>query len=318
MITPHLQDDDLLRDISTAPPAEDCFHLWWLGQSGFLIRWGERFLLIDPYLSESLTEKYSRTDKPHIRMTGRPIEPGRFDFIDLVSSSHNHTDHLDADTLKPLIDASPGMEILIPEANRDFVAERLGVDRTSPRRLEGGERALSRQASNVSPFQPRTRSGSWMIRAGINISGMFSASGPGASITAETRFLLMGSRKPSQGIPSTWQFCPSTVVLQGGESPATSGAERPPNSQTRSAPDLRSPVTMTCSASIQRPRMSSSSIATSSTSPIGCCAAPNGGAVSNWRDAEIGRGPEIFRGAGRGVENSCIQRGGHLDTQRDS
>ena len=139
MISPHLQDDDLLRDISTAPSAESCFHLWWLGQSGFLIRWGERFLLMDPYLSESLTEKYSRTDKPHIRMTGLPIEPGRLDFVDLASSSHNHTDHLDADTLKPLIDVNPGMELLIPEANRDFVAERLGVDHASPRGLAGGE-----------------------------------------------------------------------------------------------------------------------------------------------------------------------------------
>lgn len=127
MLEPHLRDDDLLQDIATAPAAEDCFHLWWLGQSGFLIKWGQRFLLIDPYLSDSLTRKYSETDKPHIRMTGLPIEPGRMDFIDLVSSSHNHTDHLDAETLVPILKANPQIKILAPAANQDFVRDRLGL-----------------------------------------------------------------------------------------------------------------------------------------------------------------------------------------------
>ncbi len=40
MIQPHLQDDDFLTDVATAPTSGDCFHVWWLGQSGFLIKWG--------------------------------------------------------------------------------------------------------------------------------------------------------------------------------------------------------------------------------------------------------------------------------------
>ena len=34
-------------------------------------------------------------------MTERVIAPERLDFIDVVTSSHNHTDHLDRDTLAP-------------------------------------------------------------------------------------------------------------------------------------------------------------------------------------------------------------------------
>ena len=87
-----------------------------------------RHLLIDPYLSDSLTRKYAATDKPHVRMTERAIAPERLDFIDVVTSSHNHTDHLDAETLGPLLRANPAMKLVIPEANRQFVAERLGID----------------------------------------------------------------------------------------------------------------------------------------------------------------------------------------------
>src|SRR6476620_5558430 len=100
MIKPVLQEDAFLADVKSAR-SENAFFLWWLGQSGFLIRWRDGYLLLDPYLSDSLTKKYAQTDKPHARMTERVIAPGRLDFIDVLSSSHNHTDHLDAETLLP-------------------------------------------------------------------------------------------------------------------------------------------------------------------------------------------------------------------------
>ncbi len=103
-------------------------HLWWLGQSGFLAQQGGYHLLLDPYLSDSLTLKYAATERPHVRMTARVIAPERLDFIDLVTSSHAHTDHLDAATLIPVLHANPTTRLVIPEANRSLVAERLGGD----------------------------------------------------------------------------------------------------------------------------------------------------------------------------------------------
>ena len=64
-------------------------------------------LLLDPYLSDSLTDKYAQTDKPHAGMTERVVAPERLNFIDVATSSHNHTDHLDPDTLGPLLKANP-------------------------------------------------------------------------------------------------------------------------------------------------------------------------------------------------------------------
>ena len=95
MIIPLHSHDDLLADIESARGDADQFHLWWLGQSGYLLQWSGRHLLFDPYLSDSLTKKYAATDKPHVRMTELVIDPNRLDFIDVVTSSHNHTDHLD-------------------------------------------------------------------------------------------------------------------------------------------------------------------------------------------------------------------------------
>jgi len=141
MIKPVLSDDELLADIKAASDDAEHWSLWWLGQSGFLVQWRNRHLLIDPYLSDSLTKKYAATDKPHIRMTEIPIDPARLDFVDVVTSSHNHTDHLDHETLWPLIAANPDLRMIIPEANRAFVADRLKTAPNWPTGLNDGTSA---------------------------------------------------------------------------------------------------------------------------------------------------------------------------------
>ena len=127
MIKPVLQDDAFLADVAQAKNEPDRLHLWWLGQSGFLIQWQRRHLLLDPYLSDSLTKKYEGTNRPHVRMTERVIAPERLKFLDAVTSSHNHTDHLDGETLIPLLQANPGLRVIVSRANLGFAAERLQV-----------------------------------------------------------------------------------------------------------------------------------------------------------------------------------------------
>jgi L-ascorbate metabolism protein UlaG (beta-lactamase superfamily) len=137
MIEPLLSDDAFLADVRAVRGAPG-LHLWWLGQSGFLLHYEGRFALLDPYLSESLTAKYADTDKPHVRMTGRVVDPAKLGFVHVVTSSHNHTDHLDADTIKPLLAASPKLKLVVPEANREFVAQRLSVPLNVPEGVEDG------------------------------------------------------------------------------------------------------------------------------------------------------------------------------------
>jgi L-ascorbate metabolism protein UlaG (beta-lactamase superfamily) len=115
--------------------------LWWLGQSGFLVTQKGRALVQDPYLSDSLTRKYSSTDKPHVRITERVVEPaalGALGVIDVVTSSHGHTDHFDAETLLPLLAANPQARLVLPAANRDLALQQLGRS-VAARLVELGE-----------------------------------------------------------------------------------------------------------------------------------------------------------------------------------
>ena len=127
MKQPVLADDAFLQDVAVSA-APGRLNLWWLGQSGFLLQYGNAHLLLDPYLSDSLTTKYAGTNKPHERITARVVAPERLDFIDGVTSTHNHTDHLDGETLGPLLAVNPKLVVIVPRANRDFAAERLRVD----------------------------------------------------------------------------------------------------------------------------------------------------------------------------------------------
>jgi L-ascorbate metabolism protein UlaG (beta-lactamase superfamily) len=142
VIRPVLKDEAFLADVRAANRDDDDFRLWWLGQSGFLVQWKGSHLLLDPYLSDSLTKKYAATDKPHVRMTERVVDPARLDFIDVVTSSHNHTDHLDGETLGPLLKVNPRLAMIAAEANCEFVANRLGIDPSFPVGLRDGQLAI--------------------------------------------------------------------------------------------------------------------------------------------------------------------------------
>ncbi len=142
MLKPAFQKDNaLLDDIEQARNQADMLHVWWLGQSGFLIQYNGKHLLFDPYLSDSLSRKYADTDKPHVRLSERVIDPARLNRIDAVTSSHNHTDHLDAETLLPIINANPAIQFVIPEANRTFIADRLKTQPDWPVGLNDGQTA---------------------------------------------------------------------------------------------------------------------------------------------------------------------------------
>lgn len=143
MIRPVLSPNELLDQIREESHEAGSLRIWWLGQSGFLLQLrstgGTTNLLVDPYLSDSLTRKYADTDKPHVRMTDLAIDPGSLDMIDVVTSSHNHTDHLDGETLTALMLANSELSILVPAANVDFAADRLAVPSTRLLSVDAGE-----------------------------------------------------------------------------------------------------------------------------------------------------------------------------------
>ncbi|KQR87235.1 hypothetical protein ASG35_24300 [Burkholderia sp. Leaf177] len=139
-----------LTDSAAAPRNEEVV-LYWLGQAGFVIEWREFRMLIDPYLSDSLAEKYKGTKFPHMRMMEAPVLPGELDRLDLVLCTHRHTDHMDPGTLQPLAQRFPDLRFVVPAAVTDEAIKRcgVGVERLFP--VNAGERIEVFPGCFVSP-----------------------------------------------------------------------------------------------------------------------------------------------------------------------
>jgi len=106
----------------TPPP--DSVSLYWLGQAGFLIDTAALRIVIDPYLSDSLAEKYRGTRFPHTRMMPPPLDPTELAGVDWVLATHGHTDHLDPGTLPAIARNNPHCRFLVPRSVREKALER--------------------------------------------------------------------------------------------------------------------------------------------------------------------------------------------------
>jgi L-ascorbate metabolism protein UlaG (beta-lactamase superfamily) len=139
LIPAKIKDEAFINQVNQYVNDDQHFHLWWLGQSGYLLLWKGKRVLIDPYLSDSLTKKYAATNKPHERMSERVVDPELLKNISIITSSHNHTDHLDGETLIPLIKNNPDAVLVIPAANRSFVSNRIEMPEDFAVGLNDGE-----------------------------------------------------------------------------------------------------------------------------------------------------------------------------------
>jgi L-ascorbate metabolism protein UlaG (beta-lactamase superfamily) len=116
MIEPVRSGELLLDEIRSTTPGPGSIAIWWLGQSGFLIKSARVTLLVDPYLSEYLTRKYDGTDRPHTRMTRAPLRGRDLSRLDMVLASHKHSDHLDPETIPDLLAGSPNASLVLPSS----------------------------------------------------------------------------------------------------------------------------------------------------------------------------------------------------------
>ncbi|MBV9788154.1 MAG: MBL fold metallo-hydrolase, partial [Chloroflexi bacterium] len=96
--------------------------LWALGQSGFVIKSSQTLAVIDPYLSDAIHS----TGGPESCFPP-PLEPDMLRGVDLILCTHEHPDHTDPVTLRPLLAASPDAQ-LVASAQSLKILEEAGID----------------------------------------------------------------------------------------------------------------------------------------------------------------------------------------------
>ena len=81
-----------------------------LGQSGFILEAGERRIVFDPYLSNSVEESGGHPPGTWARQFPPPMAPTDLR-ADIALISHAHNDHCDRVTITALAAASPGRTV---------------------------------------------------------------------------------------------------------------------------------------------------------------------------------------------------------------
>lgn len=115
------------------------FRLYWLGQAGFVVEGGGKRVVIDPYLSDSLAEKYRGKHFAHIRMMPPPVTADEIPHVDAVLATHSHTDHLDPGTLPALFAANPQAMLIAPKSARAVAIERAQIEENRAIGIDAGE-----------------------------------------------------------------------------------------------------------------------------------------------------------------------------------
>ena len=140
-----------IRDWQALELAIDQVALWWLGQAGFALRWGQRAFLIDPYLSDSLAEKYKGHIFPHVRMIPVPVAPETLKEIDWVFCTHRHTDHMDPATLTSLLHNS-ACRAIVPCAVLAHALENIGLEADRTTCVNAGQHVMLDENVGLHPI----------------------------------------------------------------------------------------------------------------------------------------------------------------------
>lgn len=91
--------------------------LWWLGHSGFVLKFQGIVFYVDPCLS---------TPPGRTRAVEPPLAAGQAANADLILCTHAHPTHMDPETLPAMLKASPRARVVLPKSAAEH-ADSIGV-----------------------------------------------------------------------------------------------------------------------------------------------------------------------------------------------
>lgn len=115
------------KDLQALSLGNEQVAIWWLGQAGFAVRACSHTFLIDPYLSDSLAQKYKGSKFPHDRLVPVPVNPVALKGVDWVFCTHQHTDHMDPETLR-LLARNQNCRFFVPCSTLEHAVETIELD----------------------------------------------------------------------------------------------------------------------------------------------------------------------------------------------
>ena len=115
--------------------------LFYLGQVGFIIKYRDKYILIDGYLSDYVDRHCSDEHVKWIRRYPAPMDAAELDFVDYVFCTHAHFDHADPDTLSKLNAVNRKAKYYVSAAIADTIAS-YGIARHNIISLECGRKTV--------------------------------------------------------------------------------------------------------------------------------------------------------------------------------
>lgn len=93
---------ELIRQIEHRPMNDDQLSIYFIGQSGYVIKTRDCTLYIDPYLSDYIENPIGLNDPYMMRNYPPPFLPSEIQKLDAVICTHAHVDHMDPWTLNQI------------------------------------------------------------------------------------------------------------------------------------------------------------------------------------------------------------------------
>jgi L-ascorbate metabolism protein UlaG (beta-lactamase superfamily) len=125
----HFAVTSLRADIAGHVPAHGV-SVWWLGQSGLIVRGASGTVVVDPFVTDF--GSFGRLYEP-------PLDPSELDFVDVLLGTHDHADHIDPLGFPAILAASPDAVGVVPAAALDRVTALDGVGVGRLRGARAGE-----------------------------------------------------------------------------------------------------------------------------------------------------------------------------------
>ena len=106
--------------------------LFYLGQVGYIIKYNEKYIMIDGYFA-GINKWEAKPEDMWVRSFPAPIAPEELDFVDYIFCSHDHSDHADPVSLPKFAQAAPKATFYASAAFTDsLVAYGVPADRIVP------------------------------------------------------------------------------------------------------------------------------------------------------------------------------------------